>query len=213
VSEFAFAPGAATPRKRTTQDRSHATVRAILDAALQVLEADGAALTTTRVAEVAGVSVGTLYQYFPHRDALLTGVLADHLEIAIAAVEDAAAAARDRPIAEAVIAGVRAFLAVKRARAPVSRALNRAFGVGLLDDRPVVRAAARRGQRAVAALLAGGGEPDAATLQRAGVACAALEGVVHAAIQDDLSRFDDPAWIDQITAMALAACAVPAPAE
>ena len=65
----------ATPkpaRKPPRQSRSRLTVGAILDAAIRVLEQEGAdAATTTRIAEVAGVSVGTLYQYFGNRDAIL----------------------------------------------------------------------------------------------------------------------------------------------
>jgi AcrR family transcriptional regulator len=59
-------------RKKPSQARSTWTVSMILEAAAQVLEARGEdALTTKTVAERAGVSIGTLYQYFPNRDAIL----------------------------------------------------------------------------------------------------------------------------------------------
>ena len=59
-------------RKQPQQARSRATVTAILDAMTRILDREGAgAATTTRVAEVAGISIGTLYQYFSHRDAIL----------------------------------------------------------------------------------------------------------------------------------------------
>ena len=59
-------------RKTPSQARSAWTVDLILQAAAQVLEARGEdALTTKTVAERAGVSIGTLYQYFPNRDAIL----------------------------------------------------------------------------------------------------------------------------------------------
>lgn len=84
---------AATPkaalkaRKTPRQARSEATLAAIFEATIQVLLADGVArLTTTRVAERAGVSVGTMYQYFPHKQALLHAVLKRHLEGIVAAV-------------------------------------------------------------------------------------------------------------------------------
>jgi len=61
-----------TRRKRPKQARAQATVSAILEATIQVLEREGLeAATTTRIAEAAGVSIGTLYQYFSHRDAIL----------------------------------------------------------------------------------------------------------------------------------------------
>lgn len=59
-------------RKQPVQERSRATVEAVLEATLQVLLREGlAGLTTTRVAERAGVSVGTLYQYFPDKQSLV----------------------------------------------------------------------------------------------------------------------------------------------
>jgi AcrR family transcriptional regulator len=59
-------------RKGPKQQRSKVTVSAILDATVRVLEQEGSdAATTSRIAEVAGVSVGTLYQYFANRDAIL----------------------------------------------------------------------------------------------------------------------------------------------
>ncbi len=214
MSEFAFATGATTPRKRPVQDRSQHTVAAILEATIRVLGEDGAEfarsglpvraappkggakyqLTTTRVAAVAGVSVGTLYQYFPNRDALINGVLADHLEHAIGAVEAAIEASRGRPLAEAAPHVVRAFLAAKAERAVVSRLLNTVFG--MLDERPIVQAATRRAERAVASILGG---DDA--LARAAVLCAALEGVVRAAITEDPARLSDPIWVERVIAL------------
>jgi AcrR family transcriptional regulator len=63
------------PRKRPRQARAQATVHAILEATVQILDGEGLdAATTTRIAEVAGVSVGSLYQYFSHRDAILNAL-------------------------------------------------------------------------------------------------------------------------------------------
>jgi AcrR family transcriptional regulator len=66
--------GPAAPRE-PRQARSLATVNAILNATVQVLDREGLdAATTTRIAEVAGVSIGSLYQYYSHRDAILTAL-------------------------------------------------------------------------------------------------------------------------------------------
>ena len=68
------------PRKTPVQARSTATVDAILSATTQVLLSEGQErLTTTRVAYRAGVSVGTLYQYFPNKQTLLRAVLERHV--------------------------------------------------------------------------------------------------------------------------------------
>ena len=65
-------------RKLPQQARAHDLVAAVLDAATQVLRAEGAArFTTARVAERAGVSVGSLYQYFPNKAAILFRLQSD----------------------------------------------------------------------------------------------------------------------------------------
>jgi AcrR family transcriptional regulator len=90
-------------RKTPRQARSRATVEVILGGAARILEEEGlAGLTTNRVAERAGVSIGSLYQYFPARDAILAelvrrmrlGMSADLL----AAIEEA----RPLPLKDAV---------------------------------------------------------------------------------------------------------------
>lgn len=74
------APKDLQPRRRPVQERSHATVLAILEAAAQVFERHGyAAGTTNRIAQRAGVSIGTLYQYFPNKDALLVALAEQHV--------------------------------------------------------------------------------------------------------------------------------------
>jgi AcrR family transcriptional regulator len=68
------------PRKRPSQARSKATVEAILVAAAQVFRRQGyAGATTDRIAERAGVSVGSLYQYFPNKDAILVALTERHI--------------------------------------------------------------------------------------------------------------------------------------
>ena len=73
------------PRRTPVQRRSTATVEAIVEAAAQVFERHGyAAGTTNRIAERAGVSIGTLYQYFPNKDAILVALIERHLDEGIA---------------------------------------------------------------------------------------------------------------------------------
>lgn len=79
------------PRRKAKQERSRETVKVILDAAAQVLIRDGYALTTTnRVAERAGVSVGSIYQYFGNKDEMF----AELLDREVTAVLDTFAAAK-----------------------------------------------------------------------------------------------------------------------
>jgi AcrR family transcriptional regulator len=76
------------PRKLPKQPRSQTTVEAILQAAAQVFERFGyAAGTTNRIAERAGVSIGTIYQYFPNKDAILVALARQHLAEGTAALQ------------------------------------------------------------------------------------------------------------------------------
>jgi AcrR family transcriptional regulator len=111
-------------RKWPVQARSNASVNAILDATIQVLLQVGKErLTTTRVAARAGVSVGTLYQYFPNKSALLQAVLKRHFDEVIAAVERVCREQRGKTLAEMAGALVSAFLAAKMRDARTSVAL------------------------------------------------------------------------------------------
>ncbi|MFP5487970.1 MAG: TetR/AcrR family transcriptional regulator [Acidimicrobiia bacterium] len=76
------------PRKTPRQERSRATVDRILDAAARIFDAVGYRATTTNdVAAAAGVSIGSLYQYFPNKDALLVALAERHVAEATAMIE------------------------------------------------------------------------------------------------------------------------------
>lgn len=113
-----------SPRKTPQQARSAATVEAIRTATIQVLLTDGPArLTTTRVAARAGVSIGTMYQYYPHKQALLFAILEQKLD----RVEDAILAASETLAGrdlEAIARGLaEAWLAAKTSDIEASRAI------------------------------------------------------------------------------------------
>jgi AcrR family transcriptional regulator len=102
------------PRKTPVQARSTASVEAILQATVQILLKEGKLkLTTTRVAHRAGVSVGTLYQYFPNKSALLQALLKAHLDSVALAVEQACEAAHGTTLATMAEAVCSAFLRAK----------------------------------------------------------------------------------------------------
>lgn len=86
------------PRRRPRQARARATTEAILEAAARVLAACGyAATTTNHVAAEAGVSIGSLYEYYPSKDALVVAILEAHIAEAAGVLEEAAATVRARP--------------------------------------------------------------------------------------------------------------------
>jgi AcrR family transcriptional regulator len=79
---------ASKERKLPRQPRAQQTVHAILEATVQILDREGLdAATTTRIAEVAGVSIGSLYQYFSHRDAILNALQDREFERTLAVIE------------------------------------------------------------------------------------------------------------------------------
>ena len=112
------------PRKSPVQARSTASVDAILKATVQVLLRVGKEkLTTTRVAARAGVSVGTLYQYFPNKRALLRAALKLHVEEILAEVDRVCVAQQGQPVEQMVEALAVASLAVKLRDPKKGRAL------------------------------------------------------------------------------------------
>lgn len=113
-----------SPRKSPVQARSIATVEAILDASIQVLLREGIdRCTTTRVAERAGVSVGTLYQYFPHREAMMNAVLARYLQELAETLEQACAACHDVSLDEMAQGLANGWIKAKLGNPELTRAL------------------------------------------------------------------------------------------
>ena len=100
-----------TQRKQPVQARSRRTVQVILEATAQVLVQLGYDGTTTgAVAERAGVSIGTLYQYFPNKEALVAELIDRHVNEVVNTVDHALASSRghgpDRMIRDVVRASL-----------------------------------------------------------------------------------------------------------
>jgi AcrR family transcriptional regulator len=90
-------------RKSASQQRSRLTVRAILEATARILIKEGFnKASTNRIAEVAGVSVGSLYQYFPSKEAIVAALIDRHNQEVMQAVQGELAAAVDLPLQQAV---------------------------------------------------------------------------------------------------------------
>ena len=138
-------------RKRPKQARSTELVAAILEAAAQVLAKEGAPrFTTARVAEKAGVSVGSLYQYFPNKAAILFRLQSDEWrqtsDLLRCILEDV-----DRPPLERLRALVHAFIRSECEEAAMRVALNDA--APLYRDAPEAREARASGDRTMQAFM------------------------------------------------------------
>jgi len=76
------------PRKRPRQQRSQTLVQAIREACLKILETEGPdRLTTQRIADVAGINIASLYQYFPNKEAVLADVYEERMAGLVAQTE------------------------------------------------------------------------------------------------------------------------------
>lgn len=118
------APALLQPRKTPRQARSAATIDAIQTATIQVLLADGIGrLTTTRVAERAGVSVGTMYQYYPHKQALLFAIVERQLQMIIEDMLAVTARLKGQDLATVAEGLAMAWLDAKTADMVASRAI------------------------------------------------------------------------------------------
>lgn len=111
-------------RKKPVQARSLATLAVLHTATIQVLGREGLGrCTTTRIADRAGISVGSLYQYYPNRDAILAAVLDHHLNEVIQVVQDVCRSHCGMLVKELAAPLVSSFLAVKFSDLEASRAL------------------------------------------------------------------------------------------
>jgi AcrR family transcriptional regulator len=91
------------PRKHASQERSRATVDALIEATARILVREGFdRASTNRIAEVAGVSVGSLYQYYPGKEALVAAVIDRHNQEIVRIVRAALAEVVSQPIEKAV---------------------------------------------------------------------------------------------------------------
>ncbi|HVP68678.1 MAG TPA: TetR/AcrR family transcriptional regulator [Anaeromyxobacteraceae bacterium] len=112
------------PRKEPAQARSRVTYDAIVAATARVLVKDGYdALSTNRVAREAGVSVGSLYQYFPGKEALVAAVMEQHAARMQAHIEERLAKVGDAGPLEVATALIRAMLEAQRQEPRLNRAL------------------------------------------------------------------------------------------
>jgi len=187
-----------TPRKRPRQERSRATVDAILQACARVLVKHGFdGLTTNAVAEAAGVSIGSLYQYFPNKEALVAAVVERHIEERKAATFAELARVALLPIHEAVRGVVELTIRAHEVDPDLHRVMiEQVPRVGRMAR---LRELEQLGNQYVAGLLAARKDeidvrdPDLAAF----VLLSAIEAIVHRAVLFTPERLADPRLVDE----------------
>lgn len=186
-------------RKGPRQARSRATVEAIVEAGARILSESGwAGFTTNKVAETAGVSIGSLYQYFPDKISLVEAIRRRHVENSLAAVRRALGEgqARDRFVEELVASLVEVH--------SIHPGLHRV----LLDEAPGLEAYRDQNTRIEAeylalyaeAVRAHGSAPARASADTIGLIISdAIDGVIHNAARRGTLR--DPAIQAELVTM------------
>ncbi|MEM5493896.1 TetR/AcrR family transcriptional regulator [Hoeflea sp. AS16] len=158
------APRSLAPRKRPRQARATVTLDAVFEATIQVLLTVGPhRLTTTRVAERAGVSVGTMYQYFAHKQALIYALNERYLDALADKIEVTCLEQRGMPARQMIEALIECYWRAKTERADVTQALYRS--VAELDNEALIDAFAARADAATKAMLASAPDLDTQELE------------------------------------------------
>ncbi|MCA9561198.1 MAG: TetR family transcriptional regulator [Myxococcales bacterium] len=190
------------PRKRPRQARSRATVEAIVEATARVLAQHGyEKATTNRVAKVAGVSVGSLYQYFPNKEALIGALVDRHFERMRALFAERLAAVADAPVPVAARALIDAVMEGHRRNPQLHQAV--------LESVPRLGVQAQRDAFDAFAvpLIAGYMARRRADLRPPDLELAAwvlmrtLQPLVHAAVLRGPAFVEDTAFVDEATAL------------
>jgi AcrR family transcriptional regulator len=193
-----------TPRKKPRQERSHATVDAILDATARVLCTTGYdRASTNRIALAAGVSVGSLYQYFPSKEALVAALVERHTAEMTALVRRKLVEVSTMPVDVAVRAMIRAMFEAHGVDPRLHKVLiEQVPRVGKLEKVVGV-------EREVGCLVTLFLEARKADLRRtnldavAFVLCHVVEAVTHAAVLSELDARREAQVVEELTDMIL----------
>ena len=170
--------------------------------------------TTTMVAKLAGVSVGSLYQYFPNKDAVFSRLLKHELDQLLAGMTAAAAGAAGAGFRAQVSAVIEALLRRKSENPRLHRVLK--TELGRLDGARIIQRLNQRSLALIESLLLQHVRelpaPDARRV--AFLVVNAVEGIVGATLLDAPASLGDPALVRELTAIVLALLgALPPPTE
>ncbi|HEX7814392.1 TetR/AcrR family transcriptional regulator [Dyella sp.] len=181
-----------------------ATVDAIFEATIQVLLVEGPRkLTTTRVAERSGVSIGTMYQYFPNKQALFYALNERYLENLAQKVEASCTALHGALVRDMVSGLVATYWDAKMENPAVTRVLYRS--IAELDNKPLIEAFSQRVDRASAVMFASACDMPLADQSIVNLTLlTTIFGAVRNAFERDLSLEDVTAIREQLVLMCVA---------
>ncbi len=194
-----------TPRKGASQQRSRATIEALVEATARVLVKEGFdQANTNRIAHEAGVSIGSLYQYFPSKEALVVAVIERHKSEMVDVLRRTLVKVETLPIDKAARELVEMMIEAHRVNPRLHRVLveetPRTGELGAIDsfDRDfhaLIRAYLERHKAGLRPL----------DLDLAAYICVrSTEALTHGAVVDSPERLSDgrvEAFINEVTAL------------
>ncbi len=192
------------PRKKPRQARSQATVDAILESAARILRKKGyEGFNTNEVAKVAGVSVGSLYQYFPNKNALLSELMRQHILNLEESMDEALVGHEQRSLEDVTRRLISSNVELHRVDPELHRVLSEEVPrLEPLDWREDFEA--RIHARLVGLFEAHREEMNVKNLDVAiYIIAQAVEGAIHSTITKSPELLDGPTLEDELTRMIL----------
>lgn len=193
---------ATTARKTAIQERSRATVDALLAATARVLVREGYdRASTNKIADAAGVSIGSLYQYFPSKEALVAAVIDRHIGEMMDVVRAALARVAMMPIPEAARELVKVMIDAHRIEPKLHRVLVEQIprvgnleAIERVDDEAIALVRAYLESRREEVVVE---DLDTAAF----LAVTSVEAMTHAAVLRRPELLDNSRFVDEVAAL------------
>ncbi len=184
----------ATPRKVPRQPRAKATVDAILLATAHILKTESfERATTNRIAERAGVSIGSLYQYFPNKQAVIAALQERHHDWFIGCIDAEIERVASLPLREAVRSAVELGIALHAVDVPLHNALTDRHALAPEDDSALRRLAQQKLEENPSGVRPL--DPEMASF----VLVRTQQALIHRTAHEDPERLSDPRFAEEVT--------------
>ena len=187
-------------RKKPRQSRSKVTVDALLQATTHILLKDGVeALTTNHVAEVAGVSIGSLYQYFPNKASLIAALIEQHVDHEVSTLKEVFLNWKGPPGEPLFRAFINEFIQIHLNDIELTKLLHQQ--VSYLECRQALREATKYFESIIEAFLTAQLEIHLSTKAikvRAFVVTNAIDSLIQLALVENTEMLSEPYFLDEL---------------
>ena len=184
-------------RKKPIQSRSKVTVDTLLEATTHILLKEGVeALTTNHVAERAGVSIGSLYQYFPNKASLIAALIEQHVDHEVSTLKEVFMHWKGEPLYRSVI---NEFIQIHLNDIELTKLLHQQ--VSYLECRQALREATKYFESIMEALLNAKLKEQLSTKAikvRAFVVTNAIDSLIQIALVENTEMLSEPYLLDEL---------------